>query len=79
MRKTTKIKRSTYVICLDRGSYRIDLQVGKVYRTAPPEKNDRSEMLRVIDDSGEDYLYPAAWFVPVNLPTKAKRKLAALV
>jgi hypothetical protein len=35
-------------------------------------------MVRVIDDSGEDYLYPADWFVPVKLPMKAKRKLEAI-
>jgi hypothetical protein len=32
--------------------------------------------MRVIDESGEDYLYPAKWFVPVELPAKAKRVLS---
>ncbi len=79
MPKTNEPKRPPYVICLERSSYRIDLQVGKVYRTAAAERNDPPNMARVIDDSGEDYLYPADWFVPVEIPAKARRKLAALV
>lgn len=76
MAKTKKTTRPSYVICLERGTYRIDLDVGKVYRTAPAEKNDTARMLRVIDDSGEDYLYPAAWFVPVELPPRARKVIA---
>jgi hypothetical protein len=34
-------------------------------------------MMRVIDDSMEDYLYPASWFAPVQIPAAAKRKLGA--
>jgi hypothetical protein len=41
-----------------------DLVVGQVYRVAPPHEND-GDMLRVIDASGEDYLYPATYFEPV--------------
>lgn len=73
-----KSRSASYVICLDRGSYRIDLQVGKVYRAAVSEKNDPKDMLRVVDDSGEDYLYPAGWFAPVELPPRARRALAVV-
>lgn len=77
MAKARRKSIGDYVVCLERGSYRIDLQVGKVYRTATPEKNDPAEMLRLVDDSGEDYLYPVDWFAPIRLPPKAKRALAA--
>jgi hypothetical protein len=77
MTKRRRKPTGRYVVCLARGSYRIDLQVGKVYRTATPEKNDPADMLRLVDDSGEDYLYPIDWFAPVTLPLKAKRALAA--
>jgi hypothetical protein len=66
-----------YVFCLERGSYRIDLEIGKIYRVIRPHKNDPDEMLRIIDDSAEDYLYPSAWFVPIELPPKAKKALVA--
>jgi len=42
----------------------VSLVVGKVYKLAPPEPND-GELLRVIDESGEDYLYPASYFEPL--------------
>lgn len=68
---------SSYVVCLKRGSYKIDLEIGKVYRAIRPRKNDPSDMLRVIDGSGEDYLYPAGWFVAIILPPKARKALVA--
>lgn len=47
--------------------------MGKVYKVIKPEKSDGRTSLRVIDEEGEDYLYPAKWFVPVDLPPKARR------
>ena len=43
------------------------LEVGKVYRALPPESKDPPYGLRVIDEDGEDYLYPAEWFMPLRL------------
>lgn len=65
-----------YVLCLERGGYRVDLQVGKVYHIAASEKNDSLHLIRIVDDSDEDYLYPKGWFIPVDLPPKARRALA---
>jgi len=73
--KAAKHQRPTFVVCLENGEYEADLLIGKVYRTGKAEKNDRPADLRVIDESGEDYLYPAKWFVPVELPAKARRVL----
>ena len=42
----------------------VSLVVGKVYKLAPPEPND-GDLLRVIDESGEDYIYPASYFTPL--------------
>ena len=77
MTKASTSRYPSYVVCLERGTYRIDLEIGKIYRVIKPLKNDPPHMLRVIDGSMEDYLYPSDWFVPVNLPAKARRKLAA--
>jgi hypothetical protein len=44
----------------------VRLIVGKVYKLAPPEAND-GDLLRVIDESGEDYLYPATYFEPLSI------------
>lgn len=54
------------VRCMANAGYEASLIVGRVYRRAPRETADPApaEMLRVIDDSGEDYLYPAEMFRP---------------
>lgn len=72
-----KSKGAPYVVCIENGEYDLDLIVGKIYRAAKPEPKDHASELRIIDESGEDYLYPADWFVPVELPRKAQRALTA--
>lgn len=63
-------------MCIERREHEVDLVVGKIYRVVRPCRNDRSSDVRVVDESGEDYLYPRDWFVPVRLPLKARRALA---
>ncbi|MEZ4712777.1 MAG: hypothetical protein R3A44_36655 [Caldilineaceae bacterium] len=64
-----------YVMCVNNKTlaldeldddYGADLVVGQVYKLAPPEANDGPNRLRVIDGSGDDYLYPASYFVPLR-------------
>jgi hypothetical protein len=50
-----------------------DLEVRKVYRVLPDKAATTAGYLRVLDDSGEDYLYPADYFVFLDLPAKARR------
>ncbi|MBW2708579.1 MAG: hypothetical protein JRD04_04740 [Deltaproteobacteria bacterium] len=52
-----------------------DLEKGKVYRLLPDEAADREGYLRIIDESAEDYLYPASYFVLPDLPEKAQEAL----
>lgn len=65
-----------FSICIRRDGSE-DLEVGKVYRVVEDEAAARSDYIRVIDQSGEDYPYPAAYFVPVSLPEEAKLALMA--
>ena len=76
---TTNITRRPggYLLCIEAGEFTGELVVGKVYRTAKSLRNDPAADVRLIDESGEDYLYPSKWFVPVELPAKAKRALQA--
>ena len=53
-----------------------DLEVRKVYRVLPDKTAMTAGYLRVLDDSGEDYLYPADYFVFLDLPPKARRAWA---
>jgi hypothetical protein len=75
---TTRQSHPAYVVCIANDGYETELVIGKVYRVLRPGKGDRAVDLRVIDESGEDYLYPARWFVKVELPPKAKRVLSRL-
>jgi hypothetical protein len=66
-----------YAICVENEGYEPCLQLGKSYRVIKPRKNDPDYFFRVIDEEQEDYLYPRDWFVPVDLPQKQKRRVAA--
>ncbi|MBI1958597.1 MAG: hypothetical protein HYS36_05140 [Candidatus Rokubacteria bacterium] len=67
-----------FAVCIHNGEYDADLIVGKIYRVVKPKRNDRLSDIRVLDESGEDYLYPRGWFVLVELPLKAKKALVAI-
>lgn len=54
-----------------------DLETRKVYRMIVDPKAEKEGYLRVIDESGDDYLYPAAYFVQVELPQEAEQAIAA--
>ena len=55
-----------------------DLSVGMLYRVLPDDDAAGEDLLRVIDDSGEDYLYPAGRFVVVAVPQSEESKLLAV-
>jgi hypothetical protein len=70
--------KSQYVMCIENEGYTTSLDKRKVYEVVAPLHNDPETMIRVIDESGEDYLFPAKWFVPLELPPKARRAIAAV-
>jgi len=53
-----------FVVCIDNSEYPASLELHKIYRVIADEAAAREGDLRIIDESGEDYLYPAEWFVP---------------
>ncbi len=70
-----KNKRPTqFAICLSNKDCE-DLVVRKIYPVLPDEKAAKEKYIRVIDESGEDYLYPASYFFVIELPQKVKRVL----
>jgi len=68
-----------FVLCVENAGNQASLEIGKVYRQIKPHKNDMADWVRVIDESGEDYLFPAKQFVPVQVPAKALRVVATAV
>ena len=64
--------KAKFVVCVDTGD-NVDLQLRKLYRVKQDRKSAEEGLVRVIDDSGEDYLYPPEFFVPVrSAPAAAK-------
>ena len=61
-------------LCL-KSDVNIDLDLGKLYRILPDTKARATGYLRVIDESGEDYLYPAAYFRTIRLPAAVAKKI----
>ena len=64
-------KKSRFVVCVKNGSYKASLEPRKIYRVLDDPKGEAEGLLRVIDESGEDYLFPATLFVPIEVPAKA--------
>jgi hypothetical protein len=67
------VKARGFVICIDNADYPIDLEVGKVYPVLPDAKGEAHGMIRIVDNSGEDYLYSADQFVAIQLPDSAQK------
>jgi hypothetical protein len=65
-----------YLFCLKNDGYPAALERGKVYRAIGDAGAEAKGLVRVIDESGEDYLYPADRFVAISLPAAAQRTLA---
>ncbi len=62
-----------FVLCLDNQGYPASLEPRKVYQAIRDLEAERHGMVRVIDESGEDYLFPSAFFVPLEVPEAAER------
>ncbi|MGH9945713.1 MAG: hypothetical protein ACRD6X_00760 [Pyrinomonadaceae bacterium] len=64
-----------FAICLKNEDYSVSLELHKVYPVVAPLENDPDSYVRIVDESGEDYLFPADWFESVSLGTKLEAKL----
>lgn len=67
-----------FALCIDNTEYEVSLLVGKVYRILPDPRAARDDLVRIIDESGEDYLYHKSHFVFVQFPKAVAKKLLAL-
>jgi hypothetical protein len=66
---------TTFAVCIDNSEYPASLELHKIYRVLPDEAARSDGDLRIIDESGEDYLFPADYFVAVDLPLPVARML----
>jgi hypothetical protein len=65
---------SKYVVCIENEGCE-DLALNKIYEVLPDASAAKDGYLRVTDESGEDYLYPADYFVPIRLPHQVEKAL----
>jgi hypothetical protein len=65
-----------WLICLENDGYEASLERAKVYRTIADPNAASEGLVRIIDESGEDYLYPARFFESIQLPVNIRRSLA---
>ena len=77
MTAPTPVPHPEYVVCVDDGGYPVSLELHKIYRTLPDPHAADSGELRVIDESGEDYLFPATSFVSISPPPERVRSSLA--
>ena len=73
-----KTNKPEYVLCVDNKDCE-DLEKRKIYQVLPDEDAKQEGYLRIIDESGEDYLYPESYFIHIQLPREAQEALSITV
>jgi hypothetical protein len=64
-----------YAVCIDNLGNEASLERNKLYVVLPDSRAEADGLLRVIDEDGEDYLYPAGWFVAMEVPKVVEQSL----
>ena len=62
-----------YAVCISNDGYPVALIMRRIYCLLPDDEARKHGMVRVVDESGEDYLYPAGMFTPVDLPQSLEK------
>lgn len=66
------IKKINFVVCVDNSEYPESLENFKIYKTLSDSVAASKGYIRIIDESGEDYIYDESYFIPINPPTIVK-------
>jgi hypothetical protein len=72
-----KAQPQQFVVCIGNDGYPASLEKRKIYLAVPDPEAERAGLVRVIDESGEDYLYPKELFSSIDLPPALGKVLAA--
>lgn len=73
------LMRGILLLCVRNDGYEASLERRKIYQALPDRVAAKHQQVRVIDESGEDYLYPAKFFAPIKLPRPLRRAMLAAV
>ena len=74
MSKTVTYSRQ-FVVCVRNEGYAVSLEKRKIYITLPDPVAEKHKQIRVIDESGEDYLYPKSFFIAISLPQSLRKAM----
>jgi len=64
-----------FVVCINNSDYPASLELHKIYRVLVDKDAAEESDIRIIDESGEDYLYPSSYFVPIQVPQTVEKSL----
>jgi hypothetical protein len=67
-----------FVVCVKNNGYKASLEPRKIYQVLPDREAEHHKMIRIIDESGEDYLFPVSLFSPISLSQALIKELALL-
>jgi hypothetical protein len=73
-----KARTKPFALCLVNTSYEASIVPGKVYRILPDLRAAKDDLVRIVDESGEDYLYHRDYFALVDFPPAVRKKILAL-
>jgi hypothetical protein len=66
------MKSVRFVICINNSDYPVSLEKRKLYEVVPDADASAIDHIRIVDESGEDYIYPASCFIDANLPKETQ-------
>ena len=67
--------KNTFVVCIRNTGYEVSLELHKIYRVIPDKDAKADGDLRIVDESGEDYLFPASLFAAIEVPAVIRKSL----
>ena len=67
-----------FALCIENAGNEASLILGKVYRILPDRRAAKDDLVRIVDESGEDYLFDRSQFVFVDFPVAVRKKILAL-
>ena len=67
--------KNKFLLCVDNHGYEASLELRKLYEVLPDKDAERHGQIRIIDESGEDYLFPATYFAPVRLLAETRNRI----
>lgn len=73
--RSRRMKARGFAVCLQNAGYGASLEVRKLYPVLDDPDAETNDLIRVIDESGEDYVYPARFFQKLTLPAEIQRAL----